>query len=119
MKKKIELIKEYKPSILAAINSYLDNVYNLTDKHFKDGKLKGRLDEDEKLEAFILSIRNDTEKYEALRRKILDEDFDLSLKEINLVAIALMFISNCWKTQIEELTKAKGEIDKLFKQLTN
>ena len=51
---KIELIKQYKETAIAALNSCLDSMYNLTDKYFdKDGKMLPLPERNEKVENFI------------------------------------------------------------------
>ena len=52
---KIELIKKYKKTAIAALNSYLDSMYNLTDKYFdKEGKMLPLPERNEKVENFIV-----------------------------------------------------------------
>lgn len=103
---KIELIKQYKETAIAALNNYLDSMYNLTDKYFdKKGKMLPLPERNEKLESFINEIRIDTQKYESVRRKLIDENFDLSLYEINLVALSFLFTTEIMKKQINNLTQ--------------
>lgn len=103
---KIELIKQYKETAIAALNNYLDSMYNLTDKYFdKEGKMLTLPERNEKLESFINEIRIDTQKYESVRRKLIDENFDLSLYEINLVALSFLFTTEIMKQQVKNLTQ--------------
>lgn len=103
---KIELIKQYKETAIAALNNYLDSMYNLTDKYFdKKGKMLPLPERNEKLESFINEIRIDTQKYESVRRKLIDENFDLSLYEINLVALSFLFTTEIMKKQVNNLTQ--------------
>lgn len=103
---KIDLIKNYRKSAIAALNSYLDSMYNLTDKYFdKEGKMLPLPEKNEKVENFINEIRTDTQKYESVRRKLIDENFDLSLYEINLVALSLLFTTETMKKQVNNLTQ--------------
>jgi hypothetical protein len=103
---KIELIKQYKETAIAALNNYLDSMYNLTDKYFdKEGKMLTLPERNEKLESFINEIRIDTQKYESVRRKLIDENFDLSLYEINLVALSFLFTTETMKKQVNNLTQ--------------
>ena len=97
---KIELIKQYKETAIAALNSYLDSMYNLTDKYFdKEGKMLPLPERNAKVENFIQEVRADTQKYESVRRKLIDENFDLSLYEINLVALSFNFTIETMKKQ--------------------
>ena len=103
---KIELIKQYKETAIAALNSYLDSMYNLTDKYFdKEGKMLPLPKRNKKVENFIQEVRADTQRYESVRRKLIDENFDLSLYEINLVALSFNFTIETMKKQVENLTR--------------
>ena len=118
MEEKIQLIKENKDAAVAALNSYLDKIYDLTDKYFtEDNQLKEGLTKDEKLEKFLMELKNDASKYESVRRKLIDENYDLSLKEINYVALAFTYVSATWQTMIKNLTKAIEEIKPIVSKL--
>ena len=118
MEEKIQLIKENKDAAVAALNAYLDKIYNLTDQYFtEDNQLKEGLTKDEKLEKFLMELKNDASKYESIRRKLLDENYDLSLKEINYVALAFTYVSATWQTMIKNLTKAIEETKPIVSKL--
>ena len=118
MEEKIQLIKENKNAAIAALNSYLDKIYNLTDQYFtEDNQLKEGLTKDEKLEKFLIELKNDASKYESVRRKLIDENYDLSLKEINYVALAFTYVSTTWQTMIKNLTKAIEETKLIVSKL--
>ena len=118
MEEKIQLIRENKDAAVAALNSYLDKIYDLTDKYFtEDNQLKEGLTKDEKLEKFLMELKNDAYKYESVRRKLLDENYDLSLKEINYVALAFTYVSTTWQTMIKNLTKAIEETKPIVSKL--
>lgn len=118
MEEKIQLIKENKDAAVAALNSYLDKIYDLTDKYFtEDNQLKEGLTKDEKLEKFLIELKNDASKYESVRRKLIDENYDLSLKEINYVALAFTYVSATWQTMIKNLTKAIEETKPIVSKL--
>lgn len=118
MEEKIQLIKENKDAAVAALNAYLDKIYDLTDKYFtEDNQLKEGLTKDEKLEKFLMELKNDASKYESVRRKLLDENYDLSLKEINYVALAFTYVSATWQTMIKNLTKAIEETKPIVSKL--
>ena len=118
MEEKIQLIKENKDAAVAALNSYLDKIYNLTDQYFtEDNQLKEGLTKDEKLEKFLIELKNDASKYESVRRKLIDENYDLSLKEINYVALAFTYVSATCQTMIKNLTKAIEETKPIVSKL--
>lgn len=118
MEEKIQLIKENKDAAVAALNSYLDKIYTLTDQYFtEDNQLKEGLTKDEKLEKFLIELKNDASKYESVRRKLIDENYDLSLKEINYVALAFTYVSATWQTMIKNLTEAIEETKLIVSKL--
>lgn len=119
IKEKQSLIKDNKEVVIRAINAYLDKIYNLTETFFnEDGSLKKGLTSDEKVELFIKNLKNHQAViYENIRKKIIDDDFNLSQKEIAYVNSTLIYIFGCWESQIEKLTKASNEIIELIKKL--
>lgn len=118
IEEKIQVVKEYKTSTLAALNSYLDRIYDLTDKYFnEDGTLKEGLTRDEKLETFLLELKADAKKYEDVRKKIIDEDFNLSLKEINLIALSFVYVQTSWEKMINNLSVAIENTKLIISQL--
>lgn len=118
MEEKIQIIKENRDAAIAALNSYLDKIYGLTNQYFtSDGILKEGLTKDEKLEKFLLELKEDASKYESVRRKIIDEDYDLSLIDINHVALAFTYVSATWQTMIKNLTKAIEETKPIVSKL--
>lgn len=118
MEEKIQIIKENRDAAIAALNSYLDKIYGLTDQYFtSDGILKEGLTKDEKLEKFLLELKEDASKYESVRRKIIDEDYNLSLIDINHVALAFTYVSATWQTMIKNLTKAIEETKPIVSKL--
>lgn len=118
MEEKIQIIKDNRDAAIAALNSYLDKIYGLTDQYFtSDGKLKEGLTKDEKLEKFLLELKEDASKYEFVRRKIIDEDYNLSLIDINHIALAFTYVSATWQTMIKNLTKAIEETKPIISKL--
>lgn len=118
MEEKIQIIKENRDAAIAALNSYLDKIYGLTDQYFtSDGILKEGLTKDEKLENFLLELKEDASKYETVRRKIIDEDYNLSLIDINYIALAFTYVSATWQTMIKNLTKAVEETKSIISKL--
>lgn len=117
-KEKIQIIKDYKSSAVAALNSYLDRIYDLTDKYFnEDNTLKKGLTKDIKLETFLLELKKDASNYEEVRRKLIDDNFDLSLKEINFIALSFVYVQTSWEKQVENLNTAIKDIKQIISQL--
>lgn len=117
MIEKINLIRDNRDAAIAALNVYLDKIYKLTDDYFEDGKLKEGLSSDAKLEKFILELRDDATKFESVRRKLIDNDFNLSLEEVNYVALGFVYMAESWQSQIKNLTLAVEQARTIAKTL--
>lgn len=117
MVEKINLIRDNREAAIAALNVYLDKIYNLTDDYFENGKLKEGLTPDAKLEKFILEIRDNADKFEAVRRKLINNDFNLSLEEVNYVALGFVYMAESWQSQIKNLTLAVEQTQAIIKIL--
>ena len=117
MVEKINLIRDNREAAIAALNVYLDKIYKLTEDYFEDGKLKEGLSSDAKLEKFILELRDDATKFESVRRKLIDNDFNLSLEEVNYVALGFVYMAESWQSQIKNLTLAVEQARTITKTL--
>ena len=117
MVEKINLIRDNRDAAIAALNVYLDKIYKLTDDYFEDGKLKEGLSSDAKLEKFILELRDDATKFESVRRKLIDNDFNLSLEDVNYVALGFVYMAESWQSQIKNLTLAVEQARTITKTL--
>ena len=117
MVEKINLIRDNRDAAIAALNVYLDKIYKLTDDYFEDGKLKEGLSSDAKLEKFILELRDDAIKFESVRRKLIDNDFNLSLEEVNYIALGFVYMAESWRSQIKKLTRAVEQAQAITKVL--
>lgn len=122
MEEKIKCIQENKDSAIAALNTYLDSIYNLTDKYFNreivDGKtvstLKEGLTPDEKAEKYILELENDAKEYESVRAKISSDDFNLSLAEIARVGLAYVYVGLLFEKQLVAIKEAQTKTLKII-----
>lgn len=118
LQEKQTLIKENKEAAISAFNVYLDSIYDLTDDFFdEEGNFQNFLSKDEKLENFIKSLRSNTDDYEKVRKKLINNDFNLSLFEINIVMLSFYYVNEKWKKQIEQLEIARNEIQKIINSL--
>lgn len=117
MVEKINLIRDNRDAAIAALNVYLDKIYKLIDDYFEDGKLKEGLSSDAKLEKFILELRDDATKFESVRRKLIDNDFNLSLEEVNYIALGFVYMAESWQSQIKNLTLAVEQARTITKTL--
>ena len=109
--KKIFIIQQNKEAAIAALNNYLDYIYSLHERFFeKDDTLKEGLTKDPSAEELILSSKNNADKFESVRRKLLDDDFNLSLSEINYIALGFLFSLIRMKNQISDLKKLSLEL---------
>lgn len=115
MEKKIQIIKDNNEVVKESINAYLDSIYELTEKFFdEEGNLKEGLPSDEKAENFIKSIKEDAPRYESLRRKIIDKDFNLSLTEIAMCGLSLMFMRVQFENQIKRMEEVKQKLENII-----
>ena len=117
MVEKINLIRDNRDAAIAALNVYLDKIYKLTEDYFEDGKLKEGLSSDAKLEKFILELRDDATKFESVRKKLIDNDFNLSMEEVNYVALGFVYMAESWQSQIKNLTLAVEQARTITKTL--
>ncbi len=116
---KIEIIKENKEFFIKSLNSYLDSIYNLVDNYFdENGNLKEGLTPDIKIETFIKGFKDEAQKFEKVRRKLIDNDFNLSLFEVNLIVASLIFIMGVLEKDIDNFTKRLEEVKDFIKKLS-
>ena len=109
LKEKRKIIKDNKSACMAAITGYLDKMYYLTDEE-RLSEINNVLEP--KTKDFILSLKDEEVKFEAARQKII-QDEELSLFEINLVRLALVFAKGRMEDQIESYKKAIKIIEKI------
>lgn len=117
MEEKIQCIKDNKDAAIAALDAYLDSIYNLTDKYFdevpKDDNtgvervLKAELTPDDKAENYIKELDNDARDYEKVREKLKEDDFNLSLSEIARIGLAFVFVGLTFEKQIKAIKEAQ------------
>lgn len=120
LEEKIELIKEFQEPAIAALERYLDSIYNLTDEYFNEsGQLIEGLTPDEKVENFIKGMRAEAQKFEVIRHKLMNKDFNLSLFEVNLIAATFLFVQQVWEKDIKKLQKASEEAKKVYERLVS
>ena len=119
LQEKIEYVKKNKPTAVAALNKVLDRIYDIKDKFFDDEEnLKEGLERDEKAEKELHSLFRDAEKYEEVRQKLLDDDFNLSLTEVNYIGLSYFYLIANWGNMIKRLKKAITEAEDGYKKLT-
>lgn len=119
LQEKIEYVKKNKPTAVAALNKVLDRIYDIKDKFFDDEEnLKEGLERDEKAEKELHSLFRDAEKYEEVRQKLLDDDFNLSLAEVNYIGLSYFYLIANWENMIKRLRKAITEAEDGYKKLT-
>ena len=115
---KIDVIREHKDDFVAALNAYLDRMYGMTETYLEEnGDVKDFLSADEKLENFVKELKEDEEKYEKVRRKILDNDFELSPTEIQLAGLAMAYCIIRFDKHIEEVQIAKQNAIEIYNQI--
>lgn len=115
---KITLIKEHQSDTIAGLNALLDRLYELKEYTNEHGEIKTGLEAEDQWKNYVLSMAKDTTKYEKLRRKVLNNDFNFTTAEINDIALVYFYLATSWTQQIELITKAKVAAEDLFKKLT-
>lgn len=118
LEQKREIIIKNKDPALAALEAVADRIYNLTDP---------LLDNEERIvtekignydaQEFVKTLRNDSSKYEKIRQKLLSGDFNLSLTEINYVALAFHYSITRMRGLIVSFNKAIDLSEQLVKDL--
>ena len=85
---KIDLIKEHKEDSLAGLNALLDKLYSLKEFENEHEEIKEELKSkgDDTWRNYVLSMTKDIVKYEKLRQKIINDDFNFTTVEINDLA---------------------------------
>ena len=64
-----------------------------------------------------MNIKEDVSIYEKVRRKLLNNDFNLSLLEINYIGLAYMFYAIRFKKTIDNLKQAQQYSEEMHKKL--
>lgn len=106
LNEKREIVSKNKDPSIAALNAVLDDYYDLISPVLNEkGNVKTALFKDSKAEQFAVGIQNDTLKYEELRKKIQNNE-ELSEKEISLLGVAFYFILTKTKRLISDLEKS-------------
>ena len=103
---KIELIKEYKDTIIAAFNFYLDYLYGLTENFTENGELKEGIQLEEGIKTLLSDSLARAEQYEKIREKIIQGNFNLSIVEIDYISLMLFFWITMTSKHIATLQKA-------------
>ena len=115
---KIDLIIKNKDPACAALESVTDRIYDLTDDLLNDkGRIMTAKIGNYQAEEFVKDLREDAEKYEAIKTKLESNNFDLSLIEINKIALAFYFCVCNLDDNIKALTKAKDLSENLLQSL--
>ena len=121
MAEKIELIKEHKTDTLAALSVYITHVYDMSNPFFnKNGELIQdaiKTETDEEYIKFIKSFRQSVREFETLEAKIKKNDFNLSLLEIDRIALVFQYMEEVFKKQLQQTEWAIAECKKVSDQL--
>ena len=118
LEEKKEIILKNKDPAMAALESVADKIYDLTDELLNaQGNLMTAKIGNYKVEEFAKELRNDSVKYEDIRTKLMNNDMDLSLMEINYIALAFYFCAEHLTGQYKSLQKASEMCRELTNQL--
>ena len=123
LEEKIEFVKQNRDEAIVVLNGLLDANYDVIDSHNEYMRTvieemgQALRETDEVGRQFVAGIKEDVEHYENVRRKLLDGDFNLSLLEINYLALAYMFYAIGFKRHTENLQKAQQYSEETYKKL--
>lgn len=118
VEEKIEIIKSNKRFIVGALNVYLDSIYNLTDDFFDENmKLKSFLPEDDKTQQYLLELREKAEYYEKVRAKLLSDDFNLTLVEINYINLTLLYSAISMEKEVKKIQNSISTAKNIYNNL--
>lgn len=117
MDEKIKLVLDNKDAALAAVESYLDKMYDLTNMFLDKGELKEGLPRDEKAESFIKSLLDDEKNLEDVRRKLIDFPDTLDIVDVNRIGLAFFFCSENLRKQSEQLAAAQKTAEEISKAI--
>lgn len=118
LEEKREIIVKNKDPALAALEAVSDRIYDLTDPLLNNaGELMTSKISNHDVQQFVKDLRNDSSKYEKVRQKLLSGDFNLSLTEINYVALAFHYCAENMRGEIISLNKAIELSESIVKDL--
>ena len=120
LEEKREIVVKNKDPALAALEAVSDRIYDLTDPLLNDndkGNIMTAKIGNYDAQQFVKTLRDDSSKYESIRGKLLSGDFNLSLAEINYVALAFHFCAENMRGQINSLNKAIELSEAIVKDL--
>ena len=118
LEEKREIVVKNKDPALAALEAVSDRIYDLTDPLLNDkGNIMTAKIGNYDAQQFVKTLRDDSSKYESIRGKLLSGDFNLSLAEINYVALAFHFCVENMRGQINSLNKAIEFSEAIVKDL--
>lgn len=118
LEEKREIVVKNKDPALAALEAVSDRIYDLTDPLLNDkGNIMTAKIGNYDAQQFVKTLRDDSSKYESIRGKLLSGDFNLSLAEINYVALAFYFCAENLRDQIKSMNKAIELSEVLVKDL--
>lgn len=119
LSKKIEIVRKNKDPALAALESVTDRIYDYTDTFLnKEGNLMTAKLGDYRAQQYFLNLREDAKKYESVRSKLLNDNFDLSLSEVNYVALSFFYCEKNLQDQADAMLKAASFAHDLYEELT-
>lgn len=115
---KQEIIYNNKEPTIAAINGYLDKMYYVIEKFSSNQKEIIKDDNDKKIMKFVSSLQDETFIYERLL-KMIKNDEDLKLMDINYVMLAYKYSASNLKDQIDVSLKALKMINTIIEELSS
>lgn len=117
LEQKREIIIKNKDPAIAALESVTDRIHYITDPLLDENGEIIKTGLEDKVYNFSKDLRKDADKYEKVRGKLLAGDFNLSLTEINYIAIAFRYSVIDMDKKIKLMEKAIVEISSIVNDL--
>lgn len=108
-----KFIQENKDYVVTLLNAALDTIYNIVDglKEIKENSEVVTEEIEEAMRAYV-EQKNNAEQFEKVRRKIIADDFKLSLLEINQINLAALFCEQVLRNDVERRLKLIDDCNK-------
>lgn len=116
--KQLSIISENLEVCKQSIENVLDSYYDVLAPYDKEKGLEFPEDVPEAMQKFVEEVKEAVPRYEALRRKFLDNNLvEVDKMEFNMIIIAIHFSSEKMKNIIKLYEKTTAALDELISKL--